>query len=275
MFDVWTNFVIEMKQDIEIHPRMESLRREIERVPEHTYRVLHTYCNKRNTVELAEIGGVMMVVKRFKRPNLINSLIYGRFRPGKARRSYDNALRLPRLGVLTPEPVAYITRRKGLLFTDSWYISMHVDAPPIGDTVTEADRTRMDTLFEQNDMLRAFRGYALSLFERGVFQRDFNRGNFLAAPRDNGGYEFYMVDINRLQFRQLTAPLVAISWVRFGADLTPGLIESLTTDGCRSLGYDEHQAHRAARAMTAKGARREARRQVKRWLRRKKQTFRR
>lgn len=256
-----------MKREIRINPRYEHLRTELEQIPLHSYEVKHTYCNRRNVVELARIGRTNVVIKHFRRPNALNALVYDRFRPSKARRSYDNALRLPTLGIDTPEPVALITDRCAGLLTDSWYISLHVPAPPIGESVTEADRTRLDSRFQTDTMLKAFGKFALTLFEKGIFQHDFNRSNFLVENTD-GNFRFYMVDINRMEFRPLTPAMIAICWVRFGADLTPGLVERLTLEACEALGLDATQGLKAAKAMIAKGARREKRRQIKRWWRR-------
>ena len=49
---------------------------------------------ERNTIRTVELGGEKWSVKRFKKPNLFNSLVYRWIRPTKARRSFDYAERL-------------------------------------------------------------------------------------------------------------------------------------------------------------------------------------
>ena len=48
--------------------------------------------------------GCRLNIKAFRRPNAINRFAYGVLRHGKARRAYDNALRLLEAGLSTPQP---------------------------------------------------------------------------------------------------------------------------------------------------------------------------
>ncbi|MBO5699828.1 MAG: hypothetical protein J6R57_00240, partial [Bacteroidales bacterium] len=56
----------------------------------------------RNELREFEYGGKNFIVKSYKKPNIINRFVYGIFRPSKARRSYENALKLIEIGVGTP-----------------------------------------------------------------------------------------------------------------------------------------------------------------------------
>ena len=78
----------------------------------------------RNELREFECSGKSFIVKSYKKPNIVNKFIYGIFRPSKARRSYENALKLLEIGVGTPFPVAYINVRKCLLFDKSYFISL-------------------------------------------------------------------------------------------------------------------------------------------------------
>ena len=101
---------------IHVNTASEHLRDFTERLPELFDRegeVLHA---GRNTIKAFEAEGERLVVKRFKRPNLLRAVIYTFFRRSKARRSYEHAVRLRALGVDSPEPVAWSEyRRRGLL----------------------------------------------------------------------------------------------------------------------------------------------------------------
>src|SRR5690554_145431 len=61
----------------------------------------------RNSIKTITIDGVVLSVKSFKVPHLVNSIAYRYFRKSKARRSFENALTLLNMGIGTPEPVAY------------------------------------------------------------------------------------------------------------------------------------------------------------------------
>lgn len=79
---------------IHVSTASEHLRDFTERLPELFDRegeVLHA---GRNTIKAFEAEGERLVVKRFKRPNLLRAVIYTFFRRSKARRSYEHAVRL-------------------------------------------------------------------------------------------------------------------------------------------------------------------------------------
>lgn len=256
-----------MSREIRIHPDYDFLRGKIAEIPGHGYTPSAVYCHSRNTVERVDVEGVPLVVKRFKRPNVVNRFVYRLWRAPKAVRSYDNALRLTDMGIDTPAPVAVIVDSRGLAVTDSWYVCRHVDALPVGHYVTEEDRPAMGGRFRDDPMLRAFLEFALSLFRRGVYQRDFNRGNFLVSRGAEGEFRFSMVDINRLQFRWVTPAMVAMAFTRFGAERCPGLIERLTVEFGTRLGYGEEECRRAAARCMELSVRMERRRKLKRKLR--------
>ena len=84
---------------IHVNTASEHLRDFAERLPELFDRegeVLHA---GRNTIKAFEAEGERLVVKRFKRPNLLRAVIYTFFRRSKARRSYEHAVRLHEKGI--------------------------------------------------------------------------------------------------------------------------------------------------------------------------------
>ena len=86
----------------------------------------------RNTLFHAVENGVDLSIKSFKVPSLLNRIVYTFFRKGKARRSYEHAMELLRLGFLTPDPVAYMeTYRYGLLYRSYYVCLMITDANDI------------------------------------------------------------------------------------------------------------------------------------------------
>ena len=119
---------------IHVNTASEHLRDFTERLPELFDRegeVLHA---GRNTIKAFEAEGERLVVKRFKRPNLLRAVIYTFFRRSKARRSYEHAVRLRALGVDSPEPVAWSEYRRRGLLCDSYYVSRRSDYTPLSQT---------------------------------------------------------------------------------------------------------------------------------------------
>ena len=68
--------------------------------------------DSRNTVKVFRIDDLYINIKRFKRPNFINRLVYTFFRSTKACRSFLYANKLLDYNILTPDPIAYIENSK-------------------------------------------------------------------------------------------------------------------------------------------------------------------
>lgn len=153
---------------------------------------------KRNTIKLFNIGKRKINIKSFKSPNFINSLIYDTFRKSKAQRSYEYANKLINLGVLTPLPIAYIQNSSFIRLKQSYYITEHLD---YDFTFREISR---DLSFDDSvNALKAFTRFTYNLHEKGINFLDHSPGNTL-IKKYRSGYDFYLVDLNRMEFKQMT-----------------------------------------------------------------------
>lgn len=131
-------------------------------------------------------------IKAFCVPNVFNRLIYGNFRPGKARRAYNNGHRLLSMGIMTPCPLAYIEERKGPIFGHSYFISEQL--PDEWHNLRGAhDWPDLD------EVASALAGFMVDLHNKGVWMKDFSPGNVMMR-RSGGKIEFALVDINRMEF---------------------------------------------------------------------------
>ena len=112
------------------------------------------------------------VVKSFQVPNLINRIAYGLLRKSKAQRSFEYAQRIASLGIGSPEPLAWLTIRKGFLFSKSFYVSR----------TSECQLTYSDLIGgkfpEQEKYLEAIAHTAARLHEAGIIHRDFREETF-------------------------------------------------------------------------------------------------
>lgn len=119
-----------------IHPDFKNLEEFIVSIPERFQRNEGTVIHQgRNELRKMEYNGKEYVIKSFHSPHLINRFVYGIFRPSKAKRSYDHAEMLLKIGVGTPQPVGYMNIRSGLLFDKSYYISLLSTCPYIYDNL--------------------------------------------------------------------------------------------------------------------------------------------
>ncbi len=152
---------------------------------------------ERNVIKIVEIGDKKYTIKSFKVPNFINQVAYRFFRKSKAERSYNYANKLLNLEIKTPFPVAYDLYTTSLLFKRSYYVS----------ELLEYDLTYRELVHEPDypdheNILRAFTRFTYDLHQKGVLFLDHSPGNTLIVKKDSG-YDFYLVDLNRMQFGNL------------------------------------------------------------------------
>lgn len=153
----------------------------------------------RNILKVFEVGQTRLVVKRFKKPHLINRVAYTYFRKSKACRSYTHAQEILRRGFLSPAPVAFLENKSGGLLTDSYYVSIYE-----GDTSTVRDI--MGGQVKGNEsFLSQFAHFAVRLHQAGIIHMDFSPGNILFKQEEEGNYTFSLVDINRLTFGEVSS----------------------------------------------------------------------
>jgi len=151
----------------------------------------------RNSLKLYDLNGLTINVKSFKIPNIINQIAYRFFRKSKAQRSYEYANRLLKLGIGTPQPIAYYEYKTPLLFKKSYYISAH-----LAYDLTYRELTYDFDIPNYEAILRAFTRFTFELHEAGVNFLDHSPGNTLIQLND-GDYKFYLVDLNRMEFGDL------------------------------------------------------------------------
>jgi hypothetical protein len=151
----------------------------------------------RNELKIIELNGLKTVVKSFKIPHLLNRIVYTFFRQSKAYKSYHNALHLKELDISTPSPIALIEFYSSGLLADSYFIS----------ELFEYDFTirtpLLEPLVDKRQILIAFADYTYKLHQKGIWHLDYSPGNIL-IKRTETAYEFSIVDINRMEFRDIS-----------------------------------------------------------------------
>ena len=153
-----------------------------------------TLFQKRNTIKIIEFDTHKYVVKSFKVPHLLNQIVYNYFRDSKAKRSYENSLKLLELGINTPVPIAYAEFSSILFFKESYYISDFFDYD------FEIRAVFKDSEFEdRQNILRLFTEFSMDLHNKGVYHIDYSPGNILVKKVKNE-YIFTIIDVNRMQF---------------------------------------------------------------------------
>lgn len=149
----------------------------------------------RNTLKLFDLKGKPLNVKSFKVPNLVNKIAYRYFRKSKAQRSFEYAHILLGKGIKTPDPVAYFQESSGIFFGKSFYISRHLNYD-----FTYRELVHDKTFPNRYEVLKYFTRFTFKLHENGIEFLDHSPGNTLIVVDENGNYEFYLVDLNRMKF---------------------------------------------------------------------------
>jgi len=150
---------------------------------------------KRNKIKIFELQNKQLNVKSFKKPIIINQIIYGYFRPSKAKRSFEYASLLIDKGIGTPKPIAYVENKNILGLKDSYYFCEHINADlTFRELVTSPDWP------DHEQILRQFTQFCFKLHENGIEFKDHSPGNTLIKKVSETSYNFYLVDLNRMNF---------------------------------------------------------------------------
>ena len=162
---------------------------------------IHTIHKARNELKIIELGDIKTVVKSFKVPHLFNRFVYSFFRQSKAHKAYHNALRLENLGISTPAPIATVEFIESGLLRESFFISEYFEYDFTIRTPL------LEPLEDREAIFTAFAAYTYDLHIKGVWHLDYSPGNIL-IKRTEKGYQFSIVDINRMEFRSVTGSSV-------------------------------------------------------------------
>ena len=153
---------------------------------------------ERNTIKLFDLDGDKINVKSFKRPNLINKIVYRYFRKSKAERSFKYAGLLMEKGIGTPHPIAYFENTDLFGLKDSYYVSSHLKYD-----LTYRELVEDENYPDNENILRQFTRFTWKLHQNNILFKDHSPGNTLIVKKAEE-YDFYLVDLNRMEFKPLS-----------------------------------------------------------------------
>lgn len=152
---------------------------------------------QRNAIKLFTIEGIVLNIKSFKKPNIINKIAYRYFRKSKARRSFEFASRLMEMQIGTPQPVAFFENYDFIGLKESYYACEHLE------DVFEFREIVQNEAFENRDfIIRKFTQFTFEMHEKGIEFLDHSPGNTLIHKNPDGSYSFFLVDLNRMKFHE-------------------------------------------------------------------------
>lgn len=150
---------------------------------------------KRNKIRLFGLGEKTINIKSFKVPNIINKIAYRYFRKSKAKRSFEYATILLEKNIGTPEPIAYFENYNLIGLKDSYYVSEHLVTE-----LTYRELVENPNYPDHDAILRQFAKFTFNLHDKGIEFLDHSPGNTLIKKGAENKYEFFLVDLNRMNF---------------------------------------------------------------------------
>jgi hypothetical protein len=187
----------------------------------------------RNAIKLFKLSAITVNIKSFKVPNIINQIAYKFLRKSKAQRSFEYANMLIKKGIGTPQPIAYYEFTTPLLFKNSYYISEHQMCD-----ITYRELTTDLNYPNHEVILRAFTRFTFKLHELGIHFLDHSPGNTLIKQTEKD-YEFYLVDLNRMEFRTLDFETRIKNFARLTTHKSMVEVMSDEYAICTNKSYDE------------------------------------
>ena len=157
------------------------------------------YKGNRNELKTHQIKQLTINIKRFKTPHLVNRIAYRWFRKSKAERSFLYAKMLLDKNVGTPKPIAYQENYNTFGLLQSYYVSVQQN-----HDLTFRELIHQPDYPNREEILRQFTAFTFHFHNQGVFFLDHSPGNTLIEKLGYGNYAFYLVDLNRMQFKTLT-----------------------------------------------------------------------
>lgn len=181
---------------MEINPYFKPFEKEIQTVfSEFDHSGTNFIIGERNRIKLFEIDGKKINVKSFKIPNKINQFVYKYLRKSKARRSFEFANILLEKGIGTPTPIAFEENFNGFGLQRSFYASIHQDYD-----LTFRELVEVKGFPDEELILRQFTRFCYKMHENGIEFKDHSPGNTLIKKISENEYEFFLVDLNRMNF---------------------------------------------------------------------------
>jgi hypothetical protein len=178
-----------MRSSIVVNPKYDFLRQYIESVPERFESLTDVLYKDRNVIKTDQVSNLKLVVKSYHRIFLPNRIRYSFFHPSKAKRAFNNGLRLLEEGFHTPEPVAYIELYEYSLLKRSYFICLYTDFTKLSSYLQDVG----------DQLMKDLAAFTFKLHQRGIYHMDYSNGNILAKKADDY-YEFALIDNNRMKF---------------------------------------------------------------------------
>lgn len=175
----------------ELHPDYQHLSDFIGQLPAIFSHEGELIYDKRNKVRRFIYKNEHLIVKKFKRPHLIQRIVYTYFKKSKAERAYSYAGVFRQSGIDTPHEIAFIEIKENGFFTESYFVSTECTDTPLMPVLNKVG-------FDKQ-IAQELASYLVCLHTKGILHGDLNLNNILYRM-ENGCCLFTLIDTNRSTF---------------------------------------------------------------------------
>lgn len=148
----------------------------------------------RNIIKRFTHENTEWIVKRYKRLNLAQRIVYTFFKKSKAERAYLYAGELLNKGIDTPKGIACIECKKNGLIKDCFFISTSCNDPALFPALGGSEE--FDT-----QLANSLAAFFVQMHEKGFLHGDPNLNNILYHKDRKDSFSFSVIDTNRSVFK--------------------------------------------------------------------------
>lgn len=194
----WSGLVL-AKDEIEANQLIQAIDPDTLNAPEKNQSLRHA----RNVIWAAEDPRDPAAQITIKQPVKMypHKAFLDRFKPSKAKRSWNGAMELLRRGVGTAKPIAYFEKTGDKTLKQNFYVCEHVKADcSIGELFSAFARGE-ETCHDltEVEVYKQFSAFTHNMHKRGIYFRDYSGGNILVNIRENNQLTFSLIDTARLR----------------------------------------------------------------------------
>jgi len=130
----------------------------------------------------------------------LHKAFFDRYKPSKAKRSWNGAMELLRRGIATAMPVAYFEKLGDSTLKENFYLCEFVDHDfnIAAAFIAFSQGAQHFHGLTATELYVAFADYCHLMHRRGIYFRDFSGGNILVKITDNQKLQFSLIDTARL-----------------------------------------------------------------------------
>jgi hypothetical protein len=153
--------------------------------------------HRRTAVAAATVAGRRVFIKRFK-PYAWYRRLEWVFAPTPARRCWQRSIELERAGFRVAPPLALAETRRFALPADCYFVTAALEGTePAGRFWREAARRLSPRA--RRSLVVGLAAELRRLHDAGFYSGDANADNFLVRMRDDGGVEFFLLDLEHVR----------------------------------------------------------------------------